>query len=163
MMYPWIVFLHVLAALLFFLAHGASMAMSMQLRREHDLTRIRAIFELSTTMLPMTYGSFLLLLIAGIIAGIMGNWFSRGWIWTALILLVVLMVSAYMYSVRFYRPIRKAIGLPHRLRQGEHPPETPASESEIAALIQATNPGLLIGVSFLLIAVILWLMMFKPF
>src|SRR5436853_7693850 len=95
-MYQWIVFLHVLGAVMFFMAHGASMAMAFQLRREHEPARIRAMLDLSRATVPGAYISLIVLLVAGIIAGIMGNWFTRGWIWTALVLLVVLM--GLMYS-----------------------------------------------------------------
>jgi small-conductance mechanosensitive channel len=163
MMYQWVVFFHILGALMFFMAHGASMAMAFQLWREHEPARIRAMLDLSRATVPGAYIALLVLLVAGIIAGIMGNWFTKGWIWTALVLLVVLMGLMYAYSYRFYTPIRKAIGLPYSDRQGEHAAETPASESDIAAAIQAANPAPLMGGSFLLIAIILWLMIFKPF
>jgi small-conductance mechanosensitive channel len=162
-MYQWVVFFHVLGALMFFMAHGASMAMAFLLRREHEQARIRAMLDLSRAAIPGAYIALMVLLVAGIVAGFMGNWFTKGWIWTALVLLIVPMGYMYSYSFRFYTPIRKAIGLPYRDRQGEHPAETPASESEIAAAIQAANPAPLMGGSFLLIAIILGLMIFKPF
>jgi hypothetical protein len=162
-MYHWVVFIHVLSALTFFMAHGASAAMAFQLRREKELARIRAILDLSNAALPVIYISVMVLLLAGIAAGIMGNWFSQGWIWAALVLMVVMFGWMYYYVYRYYTPIRKAAGLPYRDRGGEHSAEAPLSELEIEAVIQAANPGLLSGVAFALVAVILWLMMFKPF
>jgi len=53
--------------------------------------------------------------------------------------------------------------MPYRETRGDLPAVAPATEAEIMAAVQATNPALLGGISFLLIAVILWLMMFKPF
>ena len=163
-MYRWVVFVHVLSALLFFLAHGASMAMSFQLRREREVSRIRAILEsvqggraCGVLRRCWCWSS------RGIVAGIMGSWFSHGWIWTALVLLVLLWFGMAFYSMRAYAPIRKAVGLPYIARGGEQPAGEPASAAEIAAAIQAANPGLLMGVSVVFIGVILWLMMFKPF
>src|SRR3989304_4380836 len=43
----WLIFLHVLAALTFFLAHGTSAAMAFKIRKETDFTRIGAILDLS--------------------------------------------------------------------------------------------------------------------
>src|SRR4029079_7049166 len=46
--YPWVVFIHVAAAFLFVMGHGASMWTSDQIRRERDPVRIRALLELSS-------------------------------------------------------------------------------------------------------------------
>jgi hypothetical protein len=124
-MYRWVVFLHILGAFAFFMAHGASALMAFRLRRERGVDRIRAILDLSNAALPVAYMSLMVLVLAGIGAGIMGNWFSKGWIWTAIVLLVVLWIGMFMYASRFYAPIRKAVGLPYRDRQGEHPASRP--------------------------------------
>ena len=68
-LYPWVVFVHVAAAFLFVMGHGASMWTSDQIRRERDPVRIRALLELSSRSLGLVYGSLLALLIAGIAAG----------------------------------------------------------------------------------------------
>lgn len=162
-MYSWLVLLHVFSAMVFFMAHGASAAMAFQIRRETELSRIRALLDLSNTSLPVAYVALMLLLLAGIGAGIMENWFGRGWIWAAIVLLIVMWFGMAAYSGRFFAPIRKAVGLPYRDRQGEHPAESPASAAEISALIQASNPFLMAGMYLAFIALMLWLMMFKPF
>lgn len=162
-MYQWVVFVHILSALVFFMAHGASAAMAFRLKQEKDLERIKAVLDLSSAALPVMYSALMLLVLAGIIAGVMAHWFSFGWIWAALVLLVVLWGVMQFYATRFYTPIRKAVGLPWRDGSKEHEAGEPASSAEIAAAIQASNPMLLAGASFALIAVILWLMVFKPF
>jgi hypothetical protein len=161
-MYQWIVFLHILAAFAFFMAHGASAVMAFRLRRETDLARIGAILDLSDAALPVAYFALMVLVIAGVIAGIMAGWFRMGWIWTAIVLLVILWFGMHAYAFRFYTPLRKAVGLPYRDGK-DHPASEPASSAEIQAVLQAGNPTILLAVSFGLIAVILWLMMFKPF
>jgi len=159
-MYRWIVFIHILSALAFFMAHGASAVMAFQIRREQNLDRIRALLDLSYTALPVAYMSLMVLVLAGIIAGVMAHWFSQGWIWASIALLVVMWFGMHGYASRYYTPIRKAIGLPYHDRQGEHPASPSASEEEIVKLIQTTNPMLLLGFSFGLLSIILWLMMF---
>jgi len=160
-MYQWIVLIHVLAALAFFMAHGASAAMVLRLRRERQIERNKAILDLSNAAVPFAYLALIVLVLAGVIAGIMGNWFSRGWIWTALVLLVVLWFGMAAYAQRFYAPVRKALGLPHRgqVKQSAQP----ASDAEIAAALQAGSPMALLGFTFVVVGIILWLMMFKPF
>jgi hypothetical protein len=162
-MYRWLVFLHILSAFAFFMAHGASAVMAFRLKREKNLERIKAILDLSNAALPIMYFSVMVLVLAGIGAGIMGNWFSMGWIWVALVLLVGVWFGMHAYAFKYYTPIRKAVGLPYHHPEGDKPAGEPASQAEIEAAIAASNPVLLGGISFALIAVILWLMMFKPF
>ena len=162
-MYQWLVFLHILSAFAFFMAHGVSALMAFRLKRETNPERMRAILDLSNFALPVMYWSLMVLVRAGIGAGIMGYWFSMGWIWAAIVVLVVLWIGMWFYAACFYAPVRKALGMPYRETRGDLPAVAPATEAEIIAAVQATNPALLGGISFLLIAVILWLMMFKPF
>jgi small-conductance mechanosensitive channel len=163
MIYRWIVFLHVLGAFGFFMAHGASAVMAFRLQKERNIERIKAIMDLSNAALPAMYYSLALLLIAGIAAGFKGHWFSRGWIWAAIVILVVIYIGMHAYAFRFFTPIRKAVGLPYKDGRTEHEGEPPLSEAEIETLIKAANPIPLFAISFGLLAVILWLMMFKPF
>ncbi|MBA3872540.1 MAG: hypothetical protein H0X30_25665 [Anaerolineae bacterium] len=162
-MYQWLVFLHILSAFFFFMAHGVSALMAFRLKRETNPERMRAILDFSNFSLPVMYWSLMLLVLAGIGAGIMGHWFAMGWIWAAIVLLVVLWIGMWFYAARFYAPVRKALGMPYREMRGDLAPVAAASEAEIRAAVQRTNPALLGGVSFALIAMILWLMMFKPF
>jgi hypothetical protein len=46
-MYPWVVFLHVLSALAFMLAHGSAAAVMFQVRAEREPARIHALLDLS--------------------------------------------------------------------------------------------------------------------
>ena len=162
-MYQWLVFLHILSAFAFFMAHGVSAFMAFRLKRETNPERMRTILDLSNFALPVMYWSLMILVLAGIGAGIMGHWFSMGWIWAAIGLLVVLWIGMWFYAARFYAPVRKALGMPYRAYRGDEAAVAQASTAEIMTAVQATNPALLGGVSFGLIAVILGLMMFKPF
>jgi uncharacterized membrane protein len=160
--YRWIVFVHVLSALVFFMGHGASAAMAFRLRHEQNTDRIRAMLELATALRPLTVGSLLLLLVAGIAAGTMGNWWTQGWISISLLLLIVLGIWMSIYTARYYTPLRMALGLkPKRDRQANT--ASAAREDEIATLVKATNPWALAVPGLALTCVILWLMLFKPF
>ena len=99
------------AAFLFVMGHGASMWVSDQIRRERDPARIRALLELSSRSLGLVYVSLLTLLVAGIVAGIMGSRFGRGWIWAAIVVLVAIIVLMYALASRYYGRVREAVGL----------------------------------------------------
>ena len=161
--YPWVVFVHVAAAFLFVMGHGASMWVSDQVRRERDPVRIRALLELSSRSLGLVYVSLLTLLVAGIIAGIMGGHFSRGWIWAAIGVLVAVTALMYGLATRYYGRVREAVGMRTYGTPKDAPDPTPVSADELAALVDSRMADVigLVGVIGLLI--LLWLMMFKPF
>src|SRR3954468_21412272 len=125
-MYRWIVFLHILSALIFFMAHGTSAAMAFRLRHERELARIRAILDLSDAMLPVAYFALLVVVLAGIAAGIMAGWFVMGWIWAALVLLVVLWIGMHVYAFASTPPFPKAVGLPNAAGKITPPSRPPA-------------------------------------
>ena len=47
MLVQWLIYLHILATLTFFLAHGTSVAMAFKIRKETDIERIKAMLDLS--------------------------------------------------------------------------------------------------------------------
>jgi hypothetical protein len=162
-MYQWLVFVHVLAALTFMLAHGASAAVAFRLKQEKEQARIQALLDASGTTLGVMGVSFLVLLAAGVAAGFIGDWWRFGWIWLSLGLFLGITVWMSIYSRPHYSPLRKAVGLPYMEGNKPMPAVARASDAEIAAIIEKTNPVLLAAISYGLMAVILWLMMFKPF
>jgi len=162
-MYRWIVFLHVLAALTFFLAHGTSAAVALRLKQEKEVQRIQALLEVSGSTLMAMFIALLVLLAAGITAGFMGGWWKSGWIWVSLALLIGIFAWMAIYSGQHYGPLRKAAGLPYRGGGKDQPAAEPLSDEEIVTLIHKTDPALLAAISGGVIAIILWLMMFKPF
>lgn len=165
-MYQLVVFLHVLAAFIFFMAHGASVMVSFKLRGERELERIKSLLELSTYSLSVGYMSLLVLLGTGIIAGFMGEWWGYLWIWAALGLLITLIIAMYLLGTLHFGKIRKAVGLPYQEgMKYDNPPLPPASAEELDALLSSlsSRPILLVAVGVGGLVVILWLMMFKPF
>lgn len=161
--YPWVVFVHVAAAFLFVMGHGASMWVSDQIRRERDPTRIQALLELSSRSLGLVYASLLTLLVAGIAAGIMGGHFGRGWIWAAIIVLVAIIVLMYALASRYYGRVREAVGMRSYQTAKDAPDPTPISPEELAVLVDSRRPDVIGLVGVIGLLVLLWLMMFKPF
>jgi len=161
--YPWVVFVHVAAAFLFVMGHGASMWVSDQIRHERDPARIKALLELSSRSLGMVYGGLLTLLIAGIIAGIMGGHFARGWIWAAIVVLVAITVLMYALASRYYGQLREAVGIRAYQTPKDAPDPTPVSPEALAALLDTRRADVIGLVGIVGLLVLLWLMMFKPF
>ena len=162
-MYPLLRFLHVLAVFGFLMAHGVSAGVSYQLRHERDLAKMRALLELSASIYPVMYGSLLLLLVLGVVLGFMGSWWGQAWIWIALILLIAMIVLMVRFGSRIYGGARKLAGLPYMEGGKTRPPIEPAGAEEINALLDKGNSNLLTALGFGGIAMIAWMMMFKPF
>lgn len=164
-MYHWLVYIHVLATFAFLLTHGVSSVVALRLRHQRDPALARAWLELyaSGGVVAVFYGSLLVLLVSGVISGFMGDWWGRGWIWLSLALLIGIMVAMFFIGSRNYSQVRKALGMAWFDGRKEHPAGEPASVEEIEALL-ANAPAITLAlIGFGGIAVILWLMMFKPF
>jgi hypothetical protein len=160
--YPWIVFVHVAAAFGFVLSHGASAFVSFRIRTERDPLKIRALLELSSMTLGTMYVSFLVLLVAGIAAGIVRGWFAMGWIWAAIGVLLAVSVAMYALATRYYGTLRLAVGLEaYGAPKGTRPGA--ASAEELAQLLDTRRPEAIAAVGIVGLLVILWLMVLKPF
>ncbi len=162
-MYSWLVFLHIAGALGFMLAHGASASAAFALRHERRLERVQALLELSASSYGVMYLSLLVLLVSGIAAGFLGGWWGRGWIWASLGLLIAIGVAMSVWGSRVCGGARKAAGLPYFENGEQQQPLEPAGAAEIEARLAMGNPLLLTAIGLGGLAVILWLMVFKPF
>ena len=154
-MHQWIVFGHILGALLFMLAHGASAAVVFRLRRERDPDAVRVLLGLSSMTIPVAYIGLLLLIGGGLWAGMSGGWFSAGamWLWASIGLLVVILAAMYAMLTPAFKRLRETVG------DGSAPVDQAALDRALAA------PGPMIGAGIGLLGVllILWLMVLKPF
>ena len=160
--YRWIVYFHVFGAFLFFIAHGTSMMVAFRCRSGIDRSRAAELLELSGRSVGVMYVGLLVLLGAGVWAGFAGGHWSRGWIWAALGVLVAVMVAMYAIGTPFYARMRAAAGVPGAVERGAQL-KPPASPDDLAQLATSTRPFWLAGIGLVGLAVILWLMILKPF
>jgi hypothetical protein len=159
----WLIFLHVLSALTFFLAHGTSAAMAFKVRRETDLVRIRAMLDLSESTIEIMFLSFLGVLLTGVALPFFLQLWGRAWVWLSLLLLIFVFIWMVWMNERAYKILRKLVGLPYRQGSKEYPAEPPASAEEIAAQLKKLDVNGLVIVGYVIPAIVLWLMVFQPF
>lgn len=161
-MYALVVVLHVLGAFAFVMAHGVSMLVAFRLRGERDRGRQATLLELSGQSVGIMYIGLALLLVAGIVAGFMGDHWGRLWIWVALATLVVVITVMYVVATPFYGRMRAAAGVAGSEQTAARlqPPATPA---DLDALAISNRPMLLAAVGGIGLVVIVWLMLAKPF
>ena len=165
-LYPWIVFLHVTAVLLFFIAHGTSMAVAFRLKRERDPARVRALLDLSSWTLGVWPSVAIIIgLLAGIAAGIIGGWFGQAWIWISLVILVIVGGAMTPIVAARLNGVRAAAGTRAIYPFSRQPPEPPPSADpvELDRLLAAWDPTFAAMMGFGGFVAILWLMFFKPF
>ena len=163
-MYQFWVFVHLAGVFGFLLAHGASTAVALSLRKERDPQRVRALLELSSWSLAGFYVSMLVLLAGGITAGFLGHWWGQGWIWAALGVLVIMMGAMYGLASPYFNRLRQAVGAPtynQRRRRAEPPP--PTQVVELGPLLRSSRPMLVMVIGIVGLVAILWLMVYKPF
>lgn len=163
MLVRWLLFIHVLSAISFFLFHGVSVFMALRVRIETDLTRIRALLDLSRmTLLPMGL-SFLLLGLTGVTMPFLVHLWDRVYIWLSIVLILGVAIYMTVYNETHYRRLRRLVGLPYLQGNKTYPAEAPRSPEEVRAFIKGMNLAPLVVAGFAVPAIVLWLMVFKPF
>ena len=159
--YLWLKFIHVAAVFVFLLSHGASGGAALILKRQSDLPGRKMLLDFSWKAQTISTPALFVVLLSGIALGFYGSWWGRGWIWIALIIFLALSAGMGYFSYRF-DGARKAAGLPYRagLRiVAAVPPDADSLASQIPRL---RSRDLAIAGS-LGLAVIVWLMLIKPF
>jgi hypothetical protein len=159
----WLIFLHVLSALTFYMAHGTSVAMAFKIRKETDFTRIRAMLDLSNSTMIMMFLSFAVMGLTGLIMPFMIHIWNRGYIWVSIVLMLFVLIYMAVFNETSYKELRRLVGLPYRKGSKELPAEPPSSPEEVAALLKKTSVTGLVVVGYVIPAIVLWLMVFKPF
>lgn len=159
----WLIFLHVLSALTFYMAHGTSVAMAFKVRKETDFTRIRAMLDLSRSTMILMSVSFLIMGLTGIILPFMIHIWNKVWIWASIVLMLFVSIYMAIFNETTYKQLRRLVGLPYMKGSKELPAEPPSSPEEVAALLSKTGVTGLTVVGYVIPAIVLWLMIFKPF
>jgi len=163
MLIRWLVFVHVLAAITFFLAHGTSAAMTFQIRKETEFARIRALLDLSWSTMILMGVSFLIMGLTGLILPFMIHIWNRGYIWLSIVLMLFVFIYMAMFNETHYKELRRLVGLPYMKGNKNLPAEPPSSPEEVAALLKKTSASGMVVVGYIVPAIVLWLMIFKPF
>ena len=161
-LYGAVVFVHAATILLFFVAHGTSMAVAFALKRETDPARVRALLELSRLSLGAPAIALVTVgFLSGVLAGFLGGHWGRLWIWISLVLFVAIAGAMTPLATMRLGPIRAAAGMP-TAGGGTTTEVTAENPDEMRRLIRAWNPVpiAVLGLSGFL--VILWLMLTKP-
>jgi len=145
------------------MAHGTSVAMAFKLRKESDFARIRALLDLSWSTMIVMGVSFMIMGLTGIILPFMIHIWNKVWIWASIVLILFVFFYMTMFNETHYKQLRRLVGLPYMIRNKEMPAEPPSNPEEVTALLNKTNITGLVVAGYVVPAIVLWLMVFKPF
>jgi hypothetical protein len=154
------VLVHIVAAFAFVMAHGVSVYAIYRVRRERDRARLGALVDLSGSTLGFAGISLLVILVAGILAGVNQGFFAKAWIWSSIVLLVVIGGAMTPLAAIPMNKVRRALGIAIR---GDKEPPAPASDAELEALLASLRPELPAAIGGVGLIVMVGLMSLKPF
>ena len=154
-MYQWWVFVHIAGVFGLLVSHGVSMAVTFRLRSERDPARAVTLLEISSSTISAFYISLAVLLLGGIAAAFDGGLWGYGWIWASLATLAAIFVAMYALARPYYRRIRFVATA---LAEGSRA----VTSEQFETLLKAPQPLSIAGIGFAGLAVILYLMLFKP-
>ena len=159
---PWLILLHVAAGFTFAMAHGVSAFTTFKLRGERDIVRVAALLDLSRYSLPISDVALLVLLASGIASGFMGDYWGRLWMWVSIGVLVFLFGYMSVRGVKHHDAIRHALGLAgfYDKKGAPLPEPDPAA---LTSALDSPRPMEIAAVGGIGLAIILWLMVVKPF
>lgn len=160
--YPWVVLAHVIGAFGFVLAHGVSVFVAFRMRADRRPEQVAAMMGLSSASFGLMYPSLLLLLIAGIAGGFMGNWWGEAWLWVSLVLFLAIATLMFVFGTRYYIQVRHAVGLAVPQDGKDAAPPAPMSPDDLAALLDSPRPQLLALIGGVGLVLLIWLMELKP-
>ena len=158
-MYNWIVYLHVVVIFIFLIQHAAEIWVSFKLRQQKEPEGIFATYAFmpdnNVRNLRITYS---LIIITGMAAGFITTWWRQGWMWTALAIMIVIIIVMRRVSDIYLNAV-DAIAETALKNKGD-----PSTIAKFVNDLKARRePEILSAISALGGLIILWLMMFKPF
>jgi plastocyanin len=153
--YQWWVFVHLAGVFGLLVSHGVSVAVTFRLRAERDPARAVTLLQMSGSSTTAFYISLAVLLLGGVVAGFDGGLWGYGWIWASLATLVAVLVAMYALARPYYHRIRFVAAA---LAEGSHA----VTSEQFEDLLKAPRSLSVAAVGFAGLAVILFLMLFKP-
>lgn len=158
--YSWIVFLHIISAFAFVMAHGFQVYIMFMLRAEQDPGRSLRLLDISPN--PILLRILLAAAsITGLAAGFMTSLWRQGWFWASVVLIVLITLAMIRYGTGYYSLVFAAATRAVEQKQEQSDASAALAQFHAARLANHTLWSSVTGFGGL--AIILWLMMFKPF
>lgn len=153
-MYQALVFVHIVGVVVFAAAHGVSMFVAYQVRRQRDPRSVAMLLTMSKRAVLVSHGGMLLLGVGGLGAAAVGGLLLAPWVVASAIVLVAVGLIMGMVATPYYVGLRAIIGVDGA---------APSVESdELERRLVTSRPDILLAVGGIGALVLLWLMVSKP-
>ena len=139
--------LHLLGVAAFLFAHGVSGGAAFVLRGEVS-NDTRRLLRLSMVATMVSDPALLLVIVTGVWMAFLGSWWSRGWTWAAIVVLVAVMVAMFLIVARPYYQARDASG---------------KTDGVLAQVLAQTKPMAALWIGGVGLLLLVGLMVLKPF
>jgi hypothetical protein len=159
-MYNWLVLFHIFFAFAFMLAHGVHAAAMLAFRNEKDPERALTFFNI-VPELHMVRILMVSMGLPGFIAAFITSWWRQGWVWASALVFLVISYIMYRYGAGYFNLIQGAAERLIEARKTNTDVELALKEFEEARTARHPITVSVVGITGL--AIILWLMRFKPF
>src|SRR5207302_8271417 len=101
------IFIHIVGVFAVLVEHGCLVGVLYRLRSERDPVRINALLQLSSSSIQLFYWSTGLLVAAGGAAAFTGHfWTQGGWLYAAIVVLLVTSVAMVRMAKPYYGRVR---------------------------------------------------------
>jgi len=171
--YRWLVFVHVAAILTLVLLHGATVTTTYALRTERRRDRLVAILDFSLLSFDsrgllgkIFWADLITVAVSGAVLMIAGGWWHFWWPYLSIgVFIGIVFAMSYLGRIPM-QELRRALGLPWVKRGAGKPewePAEPPNEPAIDVALTRLRPGALAAAGAGGLALLLWLMMFRPF
>ena len=159
-MYNWLVFLHIFFAFLLMLAHGVHAAAMLKFRGEPDPERSLTFFSNVPVIKYVRY-LYIAMGVFGFSASLITGWWKQGWIWASAVVFLVVTYVMYKYGTGYYNIIFNAANRLIEAKKTKTNLEATQKEFDKARF---TPHAMIVSIAGIVgLAIILWLMRFKPF
>jgi len=159
-MYNWLVFLHIFFGFSLMLSHGVHAAAMLAFRNEKDPERALTFFNI-VPQIHMVRIFMVSMGLPGLIAAFITPWWLQGWIWASVVIFFIISFVMYKYGAGYFELIQGAAERLIEARKTNTDVETALEKFEEARTARHPITVSIIGIVGL--AIILWLMRFKPF
>ncbi len=153
-MYQALVFVHIVGVVVFAAAHGVSMFVAYQVRRQRDPRSVAMLLTMSQRAVLVSHGGMLLLGVGGLGAAAVGGLLLAPWVVASAIVLVAVALMMGMVATPYYVGLRAIVGI-----DGAAPS---VDADELERRLVTSRPDILLAVGGIGALVLLWLMVSKP-
>ena len=153
-MYQALVFVHIVGVVVFAAAHGVSMFVAYQVRRQRDPRSVAMLLTMSKRAVLVSHGGMLLLAVGGLGAAALGGLLLAPWVVASAIVLVAVALIMGKVATPYYVGLRAIVGV-----DGASPS---VEQDELERRLVTSRPDILLAVGGIGALVLLWLMVSKP-